>query len=222
VALRVIIADDSYLVREGIAAVVRESDALELLECVADFPTLLEAVDRLQPDVVVTDIRMPPTHTTEGIQAAHEIRASHPATGVVVLSQYLQDDYAAALLSRGAAGLAYLLKERVGDPDALVRAAEAVASGGSLLDPRVVEALMSPQRPDVPRELAQLTPREREVLAAMAEGSNNGAIAAKLFLSERAVEKHITAIFMKLGLTEEAEVHRRVMAVLAYLRATVG
>lgn len=216
------IADDSYLVREGIAAVVRESDELELVDAVADLPALVDAVDRLAPDAVVTDIRMPPTHTTEGIEAARAIRRSHPSTGVIVLSQYLQDDYAAELLQDGADGLGYLLKERIGDPGELVRAVQAVCSGGSVLDPRVVEALMSLDRPDVPIALAELTPREREVLAAMAEGRNNAAIAARLCLSERAIEKYISTIFQKLPVVDESEVNRRVMAVLTYLRASSG
>lgn len=218
--LRVVVADDSYIVREGIAALVAESDELELVGTADDYDSLIDAVERLAPDAVLTDIRMPPSHTTEGITAARHIRAHHPHTGVVVLSQHLRDEYAAELLKDGAAGLGYLLKERVGDLDELVRALQSVASGSSVLDPSVVEMLMNPQRPDVPPELAQLSPREREVLAAMAEGSNNSAISARLFLSERAVEKHISAIFVKLGLTEEAETHRRVKATLAYLRAT--
>ena len=218
--IRVVLADDSFIVRQGIAALVEERDELELVGTAEDQAQLLALVDELRPDAVLTDIRMPPTHTTEGIEAARRIRKHHPETGVLVLSQYLRDEYAAALLSEGAAGLGYLLKERISDLDELVRALQTVATGGSVLDPEVVERLMNPQRPDVPPELAKLSPREREVLAAMAEGANNAAISARLFLSDRAVEKHISAIFVKLGLTEEAEGHRRVMAVLAYLRAT--
>ena len=220
--ISVVIADDSFIVREGVAALVEESPELRLAGTASDYVSLLSTVDELQPDAVLTDIRMPPTNTTEGIRAAREIRRRHPATGVVVLSQYLRDDYVAELLQDGAAGLGYLLKERISDIGELVRALEAVAGGGSVLDPRVIETLMNPQRPDVPPELAKLSPREREVLSVMAEGANNARIAARLFLSERAVEKHISAIFVKLGLTEEAETHRRVMAVLAYLRATGG
>ena len=218
--LTVVIADDSFIVREGVAALVEESPELQLAGTASDYDSLLATVSELMPDAVLTDIRMPPTNTTEGIRAAREIRRRHPSIGVVVLSQYLRDEYVAELLQDGAAGLGYLLKERISDIDELVRALEAVASGGSVLDPRVVETLMNPQRPDVPPELAALSPREREVLSVMAEGANNATIASRLFLSDRAVEKHISAIFMKLHLTEEAETHRRVMAVLKYLRAT--
>ena len=171
------------------------------------------------PDVVLTDIRMPPTHTDEGIEAAKRIRAEHPEMGVVVLSQYVEEDYAFDLLSEGVAGLGYLLKERVSDLDELVRALHEVARGGSALDPLVVEALLAPrERATVP--LLGLTDREREVLREMATGRNNATIAKTLFMSDRAVEKHIGSVFQKLGLVDEHEVNRRVMAVLAYLEAS--
>jgi DNA-binding NarL/FixJ family response regulator len=175
-------------------------------------------VDELRPDAVLTDIRMPPTNTNEGIEAAREIRAQHPDIGVVVLSQFVEEAYAYDLLKDGAAGLGYLLKERVADVDELVRALDEVARGGSVLDPRVVETLVAAKDRMEHSPLAALTEREREVLSHMAQGQNNSAIAKSLFLTERAVEKHINSLFHKLGLTEEPDVHRRVMAVLAFLR----
>ena len=161
---------------------------------------------------------MPPTHTTEGIDAARRIRAEYPETGVVVLSQYAEEDYAYELLKDGAAGLGYLLKERVADLDELVRALKEVSRGGSVLDPKVVEGLVARKERVAHSPLGQLTEREREVLDQMAQGKNNAAIAKALFLTERAVEKHINFLFHKLGLSDEVEVHRRVMAVLAFLR----
>jgi DNA-binding NarL/FixJ family response regulator len=169
---------------------------------------------------VLTDIRMPPTNTTEGIEAARRIRAEHPDIGVVFLSQYAEEDYAYELLRDGAAGLGYLLKERVADVDELVRALHEVARGGSVLDPKVVEGLVSRRERAARSPLGQLTEREQEVLTHMAQGQNNAAIAKDLFLTERAVEKHINSLFHKLGLTEETDVHRRVMAVLSFLRET--
>jgi DNA-binding NarL/FixJ family response regulator len=216
--VRVVFAEDNYLVREGTAALLATTDQVELVATVADLPGLLAAVQEHGPDVVLTDIRMPPTNTTEGIDAAKQIRAEHPETGVVVLSQYAEEDYAYDLLKDGAAGLGYLLKERVADVDELVRALSEVAKGGSVLDPKVVETLVARKDRAAHSPLAQLTEREREVLGRMAEGKNNAAIAASLFLTERAVEKHINSLFHKLGLTEETDVHRRVMAVLAFLR----
>jgi DNA-binding NarL/FixJ family response regulator len=170
--------------------------------------------------VVLTDIRMPPTGTNEGIEAAKRIRATHPEIGVVVLSQFAEEDYAYDLLKDGAAGLGYLLKERVADVAELVRALTEVSRGGSVLDPKVVEALVAAKERMAHSPLGQLTDREREVLAHMAQGENNAAIAKTLFLTERAVEKHINSLFHKLDLTEEPDVHRRVMAVLAFLRET--
>ena len=173
-----------------------------------------------RPDAVLTDIRMPPTFTTEGIDAAKRIRAEYPETGVVVLSQYVEDDYAFELLSDGVDGLGYLLKERVSQVDELVRALHEVARGGSALDPKVVEGLMARQSSEERSPLLGLTDRELEVLQEMATGRNNAAIAKTLFMSERAVEKHVGSVFQKLGLVDEGEVNRRVMAVLRFLEAT--
>jgi len=218
--LRVVFAEDNYLVREGTAALLAESDAVELVATATTKEELLAAVNEQDPDAVLTDIRMPPTGTNEGIEAAKEIRSAHPRIGVVVLSQFVEEDYAYDLLKDGAAGLGYLLKERVANVDELVRALGEVANGGSVLDPKVVEALVAAKDRLAHSPLAQLTDREREVLSHMAQGENNAAIAKSLFLTERAVEKHINSLFHKLGLTEEPDVHRRVMAVLAFLRET--
>jgi DNA-binding NarL/FixJ family response regulator len=217
-ALRVVFADDNYLVREGISALLGEVDGIELVDTVADPHSLLKSVAENGPDAVLTDIRMPPTHTKEGIEAAKRIRAEHPNIGVVVLSQYVEEDYAFDLLAEGAAGMGYLLKERVSDVDELVRALHEVARGGSVLDAKVVEALLARKSSDGP--LLDLTDREREVLQEMATGRNNATIAKRLFMSDRAVEKHIGSLFQKLGLGDEREVNRRVMAVLAYLKAS--
>src|SRR5919201_401235 len=195
-ALRVVFAEDNYLVREGTSALLRESDEIELVAAVEDMPSLLSAVENEKPDAVLTDIRMPPTSTTEGIDAAREIRGKHPDVGVVVLSQYADEEYAYELL----------------------RALTEVSKGGSVLDPKVVEALVARKDRLEHSPLAQLTEREREVLGEMAQGKNNAAIAKSMFLTERAVEKHINSLFHKLVLTEETDVHRRVMAVLAFLR----
>jgi DNA-binding NarL/FixJ family response regulator len=216
--LRIVFAEDNYLVREGTSALLRESEDIELVAAVEDLPSLLAAVEEQKPDAVLTDIRMPPTNTTEGIDAAREIREKHPSVGVVVLSQYAEEDYAYDLLKEGAGGLGYLLKERVADVDELVRALTEVAKGGSILDPKIVEALVSRKDRLAHSPLAQLTEREREVLSEMAQGKNNASIAKAMFLTERAVEKHINSLFHKLGLSEVPDVHRRVMAVLAFLR----
>jgi DNA-binding NarL/FixJ family response regulator len=218
VALRVVFAEDNYLVREGTAALLAGVEDLELVASVSDLDSLLAAVEKHKPDTVLTDIRMPPTHSTEGIEAAKKIRAEHPDIGVVVLSQFAEEEYAYELLKEGAAGLGYLLKERVADLDELVRALLEVSRGGSVLDPKVVEGLVTRKERLAHSPLAQLTEREREVLEQMAQGKNNAAIAKSLFLTERAVEKHINSLFHKLGLSEESDVHRRVMAVLAFLR----
>jgi DNA-binding NarL/FixJ family response regulator len=218
--IRVVFAEDNYLVREGTAALLGTVGEVELVGTAIDRDGLLAAVEEHLPDVVLTDIRMPPSGTNEGIEAAKRIRAEHPDIGVVVLSQFAEEDYVYDLLKDGAAGLGYLLKERVADVAELVRALTEVARGGSVLDPKVVEALVAAKGRMVHSPLDQLTDREREVLAHMAQGENNAAIAKSLFLTERAVEKHINSLFHKLDLTEEPDVHRRVMAVLAFLRET--
>jgi DNA-binding NarL/FixJ family response regulator len=219
-AIRVVFAEDNYLVREGTAALLGTVDEVELVGTATDRDGLLAAVEEHRPDVVLTDIRMPPSGTNEGIEAAKLIRATHPEIGVVVLSQFAEEDYAYDLLKDGAGGLGYLLKERVADVAELVRALTEVSRGGSVLDPKVVEALVAAKERMTHSPLGELTDREREVLAHMAQGQNNAAIAKALFLTERAVEKHINSLFHKLGLTEEPDVHRRVMAVLAFLRET--
>jgi DNA-binding NarL/FixJ family response regulator len=218
VALRVVFADDNYLVREGVTSLLAEVEGIDVVAAAADLDSLLRAVAENSPDVVLTDIRMPPTNTNEGIEAAKRIRSEHSGVGVVVLSQYVEEDYVFELLAEGAAGMGYLLKERVTDLDELVRALLEVARGGSVLDPLVVEALLARRGGDGP--LLGLTDREREVLQEMATGRNNATIAKSLFMSDRAVEKHIGSVFQKLGLIDEHEVSRRVMAVLVYLEAT--
>ena len=216
-AIRVVLADDHYLVREGVRRLLETEPDVEVVAVCNDLETLLAAVDAEQPDVVVTDIRMPPESTDEGIQAAERLRGTHPAIGVVVLSQYANPAYALALLDQGSAGRAYLLKERVEDLGQLVAAIRAVAEGGSVIDPKVVEALVAEGSRSEHSPLNQLTPRERDVLHEMAEGKNNAAIAEALFLTERSVEKVIHSIFLKLGLSFEPSVHRRVKAVILYL-----
>ena len=222
VPLRVVFAEDNYLVREGTSALLREVGAIDLVDVVEDRDALLRSVAEHAPDAVLTDIRMPPSNTTEGIEAAHRIRADHPSVGVVVLSQYVEEDYAYDLLRDGAAGVGYLLKERVADVDDLVGALETVSQGGSVLDPKVVEALIARKERAHRSPLAGLTKREKEVLEQMAQGKNNAAIAKALFLTERAIEKHINSLFHKLGLSEEPTIHRRVMAVLTFLREARG
>ena len=218
--LRVVLADDNFIVREGVSALLRDAEEIDLVSIVSDSNSLMRAVAEHQPDAVLTDIRMPPTYTTEGIEAAKRIRADYPHIGVVVLSQYADDEYAFELLQDGVAGLGYLLKERVAELDELIRALQEVARGGSALDPKVIDGLLARKSSEVNSPLLGLTDREREVLQQMATGRNNASIAKTLFMSERAVEKHIGSIFQKLGLTEEREVNRRIMAVLAFLEAT--
>jgi DNA-binding NarL/FixJ family response regulator len=217
-ALRVVFAEDNYLVRQGVASLLAEIEDIHVVAVAADLASLLRSVAESSPDVVLTDIRMPPTHTTEGIEAARQIRSRHPGVGVVVLSQYVEEDYVFELLADGVSGLGYLLKERVTDVDELVRALREVARGGSVLDPVVVETLVARRHAHGP--LLGLTDREREVLHEMAAGRNNATIATTLFMSDRAVEKQIGSLFQKLGLVDEHDVNRRVMAVLAYLKAT--
>jgi DNA-binding NarL/FixJ family response regulator len=215
-AFRLVLAEDNVLMREGIRTLIELEDDLKLVAVGEDLSGLLELVDTHDPDVVLTDIRMPPTGTDEGIRAAQLLRESHPNTGVVVLSQYLEPSYALALFAEGARGRGYLLKERVSDGEQLARAIRDVAAGGSVVDPKVVDVLME-ARAASRSPVATLTVRERETLAEMAQGKNNAAIAEALVLSDRAVEKHITSVFTKLGLSEEEAVHRRVKAVLLYL-----
>jgi DNA-binding NarL/FixJ family response regulator len=203
-SLRVVFADDNYLVREGVAALLAEVDD----------------VDLVQTGAVLTDIRMPPSFSDEGIVAAKQIRSEYPQIGVVVLSQFVEEDYAFDLLADGVEGMGYLLKERVSQLDDLVRALQVVARGGSVLDPKVVEGLLARRAKQERSPLAGLTEREREVLQEMATGSTNAAIARTLFMSDRAVEKHIGAVFQKLGLVDEGKINRRVMATLTFLRAT--
>lgn len=213
--IRVVLADDDYLIREGVRRLLELQPDLETVAVCGDLDSLLAAVAEQKPDVVVTDIRMPPTKFDEGIQAARLLRESHPETGVVVLSQHADAAYAVELLDKGSAGRAYLLKERVDDIDQLSGAIRSVAVGGSVIDPAIVEALVSARSRSSP--LAELTPRERDVLREVAEGKNNAAVAATLFITERSVEKLTHSIFAKLGLSWEENVNRRVKAVLVYL-----
>jgi DNA-binding NarL/FixJ family response regulator len=215
--VRVVLAEDNALLRQGVEKLIGQQDGLELVGTADDLPGLLALVEEVGPDVVVTDIRMPPSGTDEGIQAAAHLREHHPEIGVVVLSQYANPEYALALLADGSARRAYLLKETIAGVDELATAIRTVAEGGSVVDPAVVDALVGASAPRRPSDLDRLTAREMETLAEMAQGKNNAAIAASLFLSERAVEKHTNAIFSKLGLTEEEDVNRRVKAVLIYL-----
>lgn len=216
-ATRVVLAEDNYLLREGLSRMIQSADGIDLVAACADYDELVAAIEREKPDVVVTDIRMPPTGTDEGIRAARLLREQHPEAGVVVLSQYAEPDYALSLLEQGSEGRAYLLKERVSDVGELARAIREVAAGGSVIDPKVVEVLVSARSRAAQSPIGRLTPREREILAEMAQGKNNAAIASALVLSERAVEKHINSIFSKLGLGEDVATHRRVKAVLLYL-----
>ena len=217
--IRIVIAEDNALLRDGLARLISSTSGFELVGTAGDFDELLAIVDHTKPDVVVTDIRMPPTGTDEGIRAAAALRTSHPETGVIVLSQYVSPNYAVALLAEGSARRGYLLKDRVAHVDDLVDAIRVVASGGAVIDPKVVEQLVASSSRVAKKPLDFLTPREREVLGEMATGKSNAAIAAALVLSERAVEKHINAIFSKLHLSEEPDVNRRVAAVLMYLTA---
>jgi DNA-binding NarL/FixJ family response regulator len=217
VAIRIVLADDQYLVREGVRRLLETSDEVEVTAVCGDLDSLLTTVDAEPPDVVVTDIRMPPRDADEGIQAAVRLRESHPQVGVVVLSQYATPTYALALLEGGSEGRAYLLKERVRDLDQLVGAIQVVSEGGSVIDPKVVDALVAANARAEGSPLTELTPRERGVLREMAEGKNNAAIAETLVLTERSVEKVIHSIFLKLGLTWEEAVHKRVKAVVLYL-----
>ncbi len=215
-ARRVVLADDSVLLREGVARLLEEA-GFDVVAQSGTADDLLRHVSMHKPDVAVVDIRMPPTHTDEGLRAAQEIRVAHPGVGVLLLSQYVEPAYAMALLESSAEGVGYLLKDRVADLEQFGTAVRRVADGGSALDPAVVSELVGRKRRDDP--LDQLTAREREVLELMAEGRSNQAIAERLFVTLRAVEKHVTSIFTKLGLPASTDDHRRVLAVLAYLRA---
>ena len=217
--MRVVIAEDHYLVREGTRQLLESSGEVEVIAAVEDARSLLDAVDSLNPDAVITDIRMPPQHQTEGIDAAHAIRANHPDIGVVVLSQYVNSLYAFELFREGTSGIAYLLKDRIGDLDQLLRALKEVVGGGSVIDPQVVEGLLARRQQLAGTLLETLTDRETEVLAEMAQGKSNAAISEALFISQSAVEKHINSIFAKLTLSpQDGEQHRRVAAVLTFLR----
>ena len=215
--IKVVLAEDSYLVREGVRRLLENEPDIDLVGVYGDYDSLLEAIDSAQPDVLLTDIRMPPSGTDEGVRAAERLRQVRPAAGVVLLSQYADPAYALAFLEGGTEGRAYLLKERVADLDQLLAAIREVAGGGSVIDPKVVEALVADRARAAQSPLARLTPREREVLALLAEGRSNAAVAEGLVLSERAVEKHINSIFAKLGLPETRDAHRRVKAVLLFL-----
>ncbi len=212
--MRVVVADDSTLLREGLVRLLEEA-GLEVVGQAADGEELLRKVRAHKPDVAIVDVRMPPTHTDEGLRAAREIRSELPGVAILVLSQYVEVAYARELLAESAEGLGYLLKDRVADVAALTDAVRRVGAGGSALDPEVVSQMLGRRRHDDPLE--QLTPREREVLGLMAEGRTNAAIAAELVVSERAVEKHVTGIFSKLELGAGGEDHRRVLAVLRFL-----
>jgi DNA-binding NarL/FixJ family response regulator len=222
VGITVVVADDNYLVREGVVRLLDRGPGLSVVGVAGSYEELLGVVDAERPDVVVTDIRMPPTGTDEGVRAAARIRQSHPRTGVVVLSQFASLSYALALLEDGSDGRAYLLKDRVAEADDLVDAVRVVAEGGSVIDPKVVEELVGARARVASTPLDRLTARERDVLGEIAQGKSNAAVATALFLSERAVEKHISSIFSKLDLTEEPDVNRRVKAVLVHLSSQGG
>jgi DNA-binding NarL/FixJ family response regulator len=215
--IRVVIAEDGYLVREALGQILARAQTVEVVAACGDSESLMQAIQEKSPQVVLTDIRMPPTGTDEGIQIAHALRESNPEIGVVVLSQYAEPSYVLGLLDAGSARRAYLLKERIHDPAQLVAAIEAVVAGGSVIDPKVVEVLVQARTHTAGSPLSVLTPREREVLAELAQGKSNAAIAESLVLTKRAVEKHINAIFMKLDLGDPEEVSRRVKAALLFL-----
>lgn len=218
-AIRVVLAEDNYLLREGLARLLDRSTEIELVGTCGSFDELIAAADEHRPDVVITDIRMPPTQSDEGVRAAAQLRVTNPDIGVVVLSQFVSPAYALALLADGTNGRAYLLKDSVDDLDRLVDAVRAVDAGGSVIDPQVVEQLVRARSQPTNSVLKSLTPRELEILREIATGKSNAAIAATVFLSERAIEKHTNSIFSKLGITAEPVVNRRVKAVLLYLSA---
>jgi DNA-binding NarL/FixJ family response regulator len=216
--LRVVIAEDNYLVREGVRRLLEDSGEIDVVACTGNATELLDAVRRFSPDAVLTDIRMPPGHHMEGIEAARAIRAAHPDTGVVVLSQHADESYALALFADGSAGLGYLLKDRIGDLEDLVHALREVRVGGSVIDPQIVDTLVRRRSAGVANPLSDLSPRELDVLREMAHGRTNAGIEQSLHLSSSTVEKHVNAIFTKLRLPVTG-VHRRVAAVLAFLQS---
>ena len=211
------IADDSMLMREGLKLVFNSDPTIEVAAASDDLASLLDAIETHRPDVVLTDIRMPPSRTDEGIQVARKLRESHPAVGVLVLSQYAEPSYALALLESGSSGRGYLLKERVSDGMQLSSAVQTIADGGSVIDPKVVELLVAAHSGSDRSPLAELTPREREVLAELAQGKSNAAIGDSLVLTKRSVEKHINSIFLKLDLSDAETVSKRVKAALVFL-----
>jgi DNA-binding NarL/FixJ family response regulator len=217
VAIRVVVAEDSLIVREGLRQLLAVSPNLDVVAAHGDLNAVLDAVGDDRPDVILTDIRMPPSDTDEGIRLANHLREHHPETGVIVLSQYAEPRYVLALLEHGSDRRGYLLKERIHDRGQLVSAIDAVARGGSVIDPKIVELLVDARAHSQRSRLAELTPRERDVLAQMAEGKSNTAIADSLVLTKRAVEKHINSIFIKLGLARSEEVSKRVKATLMFL-----
>ena len=216
-AIRVVVAEDSFILREGLQQLLAGSPTVEVVAAYGDLDTLLAAVDQDRPDVVLTDIRMPPSNTNEGIRLAARLRETRPLTGVVILSQYAEPHYILALLEHGSDRRGYLLKERIHDRGQLVSVIDTVARGGSVIDPKIVELLVDSKARIEPSPMGELTPREREVLAEMAEGKSNAAIAASLVLTKRAVEKHVNAIFSKLGLSDSENVSKRVKATLMFL-----
>ena len=215
--LRIVVADDSLLVREGVVRLLSNASDIDVVASCPDYDSALEAVDRLDPDVVLTDIKMPPTSTDEGSRLATGLRETHPSTGVIVLSQFSEPGYVLAVLEAGSDRRGYLLKERVSDRLVLVSAVRTVAAGGSTVDPKVVDVLVSASARDHRSPLAELTPRERDVMSEIAQGKSNTAIAEALFLTKRAVEKHINSIFMKIGLGDANDVSKRVKATLLFL-----
>jgi DNA-binding NarL/FixJ family response regulator len=217
VSTSVVLAEDSFIVREGVRLLLETTDEIELVATAENYDELIAAVEKHRPDVVITDIRMPPTRTDEGIRAALEIRSRRPETGVVVLSQYIEPGYVTSLFEEGTSGLAYLLKERLADLDQLVAAVNQVRAKGSVIDPKVIEVLLDARARRAASKLDRLTAREGEVLEQVAEGKTNAAIARDLYLSEGAVEKHINSIFTKLDLSFEEDINKRVRAVLFWL-----